>query len=265
VRIEEIQSVIKKTLFKPLYFNFPVLDKYPRIFKSRARAFKTIAEFGDLLYNTVRARPNKQEAEKKTLEEKQLVDLLDAAVEKGLINDEQYRSNIKITFLTAHESVQQLLNSTFWELGNRQVSAQPSLQNVLLSGEADSFPDIQENLRQEVLTIGVTNPTADTLNSMPYLAAVIYELLRLYPPVSQVINRVTTDRAVLGGRIVLPKRTWVGRNAYGAHIDPVNWGPTARTFDPKRWGSDVERIKRRFEKIVSTAGTYHSMLIPENA
>jgi xanthocillin biosynthesis cytochrome P450 monooxygenase len=121
VRIEELQSIIKQTLFKPLYFNFPALDKYPHIFKSRTRAFEIMAEFGDLLCSTARARPNKQAAEKKTLEEKQVVDLLDAALEKGLINDEQYRANIKITFLTAHENAQQLLNSTFWELGKSQV------------------------------------------------------------------------------------------------------------------------------------------------
>jgi xanthocillin biosynthesis cytochrome P450 monooxygenase len=83
---------------------------------------------------------------------------------------------------------------------------------------------------------------------MPYLAAVLYELLRLYPPVSQLINRVTTDRAVLGGRIVLPKRTWVGWNAYGAHVDPANWGTTAGTFDPARWGSDVEKMKAKVRK-----------------
>jgi xanthocillin biosynthesis cytochrome P450 monooxygenase len=243
-----MQSVIKRTIFRPLYFNFPVLDEYPHIFKSRTRAFEIVAEFGDLLYSTVNARPNKQAAEKKTLEEKQVVDLLDAALEKGLINDEQYRANIKITFLTAHEDVQQLLNSTFWELGKSLVRAEPDHSKCLYLARLIDSQNIQENLRREVLATGVTNPSADILNSLPYLSAVIYELLRLYPPVSQLINRVTTDRAVLGGRIALPKRTWVGWNTYGAHRDPAHWGPTARTFDPARWGSDVEKIKAKVRK-----------------
>lgn len=50
-----------------------------------------------------------------------LIDLLDDALDSGRITDQQYRDNLKITFITGHENVQLLLNSLFWELGRNQV------------------------------------------------------------------------------------------------------------------------------------------------
>jgi xanthocillin biosynthesis cytochrome P450 monooxygenase len=157
-------------------------------------------------------RPNKQYAKMKTLDENRVVDLLDSALEKGVINDEQFRTNIKITFLTAHENAQQLLNLTFWELSKSQVWQSSTYLHTPTVVDTNAPQDIQIKLRQEVQDLGVSNPTAETLNSMPFLTSVLYELLRLYPPVPQLINRVTTERAVLGGKIVIPKRTWVGWN-----------------------------------------------------
>ena len=128
MRIEELQSIIKRTIFHPLFFNFPSLDKYPGIFRSRRRAFAIMKEFEDLLYDLVRNRPRK--LERKTPVEPQnelVVHMLERALEEGRISDKQFRANLKITFLTAHENTQQLLNSTFWQLGHDQVSEASSL------------------------------------------------------------------------------------------------------------------------------------------
>ena len=179
-------------------------------------------EFGDLLVETVRKRPPTQYDSDNT---EQVVDTLDRALKEGKITEEQYRNNLKVTFLTAHENAQQLLNSTLWELGNNQA--------------------IQHKLRAEILAMNKENPSTDEVNSMPYLFSVVLELLRLYPPVSQLINRVTTEKAVLGGDVVIPNHTWVGWNAFGVHTDPQVWGPTARDFVPERWGSDVKSIQNQ--------------------
>ena len=123
MRIEELQSIIKRTIFKPIYFNFPTLDKYPYIFRSRARAFNIMKEFEDLLYHLVRNRPRKLGLKEPVKPEDELViHMLERALEEGRINDTQFRANLKIVFLTAHENTQQLLNSAFWQLGSDQVS-----------------------------------------------------------------------------------------------------------------------------------------------
>ena len=210
-------------------------------------------EFGDLLCALAAARPSKQQGEAqdqekaietaKSPEEKQVVDLLDEALASGRINMEQYRANIKITFLTAHENAQQLLNSAFWVLGQGQKGL-----------------DLQEKIRAEVLATEITEPSAEVLNAMPVLTSVILELLRLYPPVSQLINRVTLEPAILGGAIQIPKRTWVGWNAYGAHVDPANWGPNVMEFEPSRWGKTTEAMSAKVRRDC-VAGRY----IPFNA
>ncbi|GLI81120.1 hypothetical protein PoHVEF18_009491 [Penicillium ochrochloron] len=222
-RLEELQTIIKKTLFKPLFFNFPDLDRYPFLFRQRKAAFTIMQEFGDLLCTTVRQRPTHQQDANANPDGDQVVDYLDRALKESRITEEQYRANLKVTFLTAHENAQQLLNSTFWVLGTNQ--------------------SIQKKLRAEILATGTENPTTDLVNSLPYLFAVILELLRLYPPVSQLINRVTTSQSVLGGEITIPNHTWVGWNAFGVHTDPNIWGNDCREFIPERWGSDVKSIQ----------------------
>ena len=122
MRLENLQTIIKRTLFKPLFFNFPSLDKYSWIFRSRDRAYKIMKEFGDRLFAVGRSRPSKV-VEKGSQDDQdiQVVHLLNSALDVGRITEKQYRDNIKITFLTAHENAQQLLNSAFWELGKNQV------------------------------------------------------------------------------------------------------------------------------------------------
>ena len=101
---------------------------------------------------------------------------------------------------------------------------------------------IQDKLRAEVLGTGVKNPTSELLNKLPYLTSLVCELLRVYPPVSQLINRVTLEDALLAGKIEIPKGTWVGWNAPGVQSDPAVWGLTARDFIPERWGDTAEEV-----------------------
>ena len=125
VPILQLQTAIKGSIFKPLYLNFPVLDKWPQVFTSRQRAFELVQQFEELLYQLVRNRPKKALSEKEGSKSDMLVDLLDEALDSGRITDRQYRDNLKITFITGHENVQLLLNSLFWELGRNQVRLSP--------------------------------------------------------------------------------------------------------------------------------------------
>ena len=97
-------------------------------------------EFEDLLCDLVRNRPRKL-LEKSPLkpEDQLVIHLLETALEEGTISEKQFRANVKITFLTAHENTQQLLNSAFWQLGHD-----------LVCGE---IPDTK--------TIGLTQSLAD--------------------------------------------------------------------------------------------------------
>lgn len=227
------------------------------IFKSRRTAYNIMQEFEDLLFDLVKNRPKKLgRKEPLAPQDELLVHMLERAFEEGRIDEQQFRDNLKITFLTAHENTQQLLSSTFWQLGVNQVRIHQSLaiypflyfHNPRSLQLTPSLQAIQDGLRAEVLATGVSDPTSETLNALPYLTAIIVELLRVYPPVSQLINRVTTRDASLGGTIQIPKGTFVGWNAPGVQSDPKVWGPTARQFIPERWGTSPKEIMDKVRK-----------------
>jgi cytochrome P450 len=86
------------------------------------------------------------------------------------------------------------------------------------------------------------------LQNLPWLTSVIYETLRMFPPISQLINRRTTEPVLLGGTIPIPAGTYVGYNAYATGRDPDAWGDTANDFRPERWGSTMDEINVNYRR-----------------
>ncbi|KAI2713300.1 hypothetical protein CBS147354_7740 [Penicillium roqueforti] len=242
VRIEALQSIIKATLFKPMYFSFPDLDHFPWLFPSRKSAYNTMREFDNCLYTMIMAMLHKRTQINPTQSKDMVSHMLGEAYTSGRITEKQFRDNLKITFLTAHENAQQLVTSMFWQLGTRV--------------------DIQDRLREEILDTAKThpNPSEEIINGLPYLTAVVLELLRLFPPVCQLINRVALRPALLGGELPIAKGTFVGWNAWAVHSNPDIWGEDAREFRAERWGESVEEMQGRFRR-ETVRGTY----IPFNA
>ncbi|MCP2729796.1 cytochrome P450 [Limnofasciculus baicalensis] len=60
------------------------------------------------------------------------------------------------------------------------------------------LPEVQEKLRQEVDSLG-ENPDPNTISHLPYLSAVCFETLRLYPPAILIFTRVVKSPLVIGG------------------------------------------------------------------
>ncbi|KAG0155617.1 hypothetical protein PDIDSM_2790 [Penicillium digitatum] len=242
VRIEALQSVIKTTLFNPLYFSFPDLDHFPWLLPSRKRAYSIMHEFDNRLYAMIMTMLHKRTSSKSTQSEEMVSHMLGEAYTAGRITERQFRDNLKITFLTAHENAQQLVTSMFWQLGTRV--------------------DIQDRLREEILATAKIhlNPSQEVVNDLPYLTAVVLELLRLFRPVCQLVNRVALQPALLGGELPIPKGTFVGWNAWAVHSNPDVWGEDAREFRAERWGDTVSEMQGRFRR-ETVRGTY----VPFNA
>ncbi|KAJ5851425.1 Cytochrome P450 [Penicillium soppii] len=215
VRLESLQSIIKATLFKPMYFSFPDLDRFTWLLPSRKRAYEIMHEFDNRLFAKTMQMIN-QRANSNEKSEEMVSHMLAEAFLSKQITEKQFRDNLKITFLTAHENAQQLVNSMFWQLGTRL--------------------DIQSRLRAEIIATSLVHPdpSQDIINTLPYLTSVVLELLRLFPPVSQLINRVATEPALLGGTLLIPKGTFVGWNAWAVHSNTAVWGADAREFRPER-------------------------------
>ncbi|KAK0455623.1 cytochrome P450 [Desarmillaria tabescens] len=111
--------------------------------------------------------------------------------------------------------------------------------------------DIQSRLRAELVQFGNTDPTWEQLqSSLPYLDAVVHEILRTHPPVLETA-RVTAEDDILP--LATPIVTKSGETinsifvAKGTHVTAsigmLNrseelWGPDAKEFNPERWLED---------------------------
>ena len=73
----------------------------------------------------------------------------------------------------------------------------------------------------------------------------------MYPPISQLINRRTTENVILGGSVAIPNGTYIGYNAYATGRDREAWGPQEDNFLPDRWGQTIEEIRAMYRRVNS--------------
>ncbi|KAK0191730.1 cytochrome P450 [Armillaria mellea] len=111
--------------------------------------------------------------------------------------------------------------------------------------------DIQNRLRAELVQFGNTDPTWEQLNSsLPYLDAVVHEVLRTHPAVSET-TRVAAEEDILPlatpvvtksgetvDNIVVAKGTMLITPIHTLNRSEEIWGPDAKEFKPERWLED---------------------------
>ncbi|RKP30090.1 cytochrome P450, partial [Metschnikowia bicuspidata] len=209
--IHERIIYLKKQIFQPLYMNFTFLDKFP--IPSRIRARKAIREFKEFYQNKILNETTNENTKK-------LGPRLAAANEAGLITKKQFQDNAMIAMVAGHENPQILLTTVIYLLSKYQ--------------------NVQNKLRKEL-----TRYNQEDLEGCPYLNAVIYECLRLYPPLAQLINRVTRKPVRLGKNIIIPKGVYVGNNSLYTQRDRNYWDD-ADSFLPERWGVTAEEIAKKY-------------------
>jgi len=98
-------------------------------------------------------------------------------------------------------------------------------------------PEKLAKLRTELETADLSRPIPvySQVSKLPYLHAVIKEGIRLFPPLTHVIERLVPAG---GAEIVgtyLPQGTSVGCLQLAMHLNPKVFGKDAETFRPERW------------------------------
>lgn len=132
--------------------------------------------------------------------------------------------------------------TTFMLAGNETSST--ALTWILYS--LTQHPECQERLREEVLAVADDRPSLETLNSLPYMDAVIRETLRLNAPAPGTLREAKQDTViplsmpVIGrdgkqiNNVRINKGTVVFIPILTVNTSPAIWGPDARDFNPDR-------------------------------
>ncbi|WVQ78508.1 hypothetical protein IAT38_000594 [Cryptococcus sp. DSM 104549] len=107
-------------------------------------------------------------------------------------------------------------------------------------------PDIQSRLRSEILECGDNLPY-EQIDELPYLDAVVKEIMRINPSLPGTIRQAQKDDIIplaesitlTDGRVVNEIKIRKGQLIHvpieHIHTYETIWGPTAKTFDPSRF------------------------------
>ncbi|CEP62888.1 putative cytochrome P450 LALA0_S06e06150g [Lachancea lanzarotensis] len=203
---------VKSNIFKPLYLNFPMLDLLP--IPSRQRARDYVEDFRRCLIKAVRDSM----IDNYTFEQTKFAssDLI-RSFNRGEITEKQLIDNLVIIVVAGHENPQLLLTTCFYMFAKEE--------------------KWQELVRAEVQGCGQQN-----LDELPLLNSFIFECIRLYPPLSQIINRCTTKKCMLGKDFLIPKGAYVGYNNISTGRYVAAWGDTVDDFLPERWGDSITDV-----------------------
>ncbi|KAI0163833.1 Dit2 protein [Xylariaceae sp. FL1272] len=230
----QLQKEIKPKIFNPVHLNFPILDRF--YMPSREKAKQLVKTFKSELTAIVKQGHSHRCQPDQT----NLGCRLIAAWDAGQLSDYHLQQNLLITFVAGHENAMIMILSTLFVLAER--------------------PELQSQVRAEVFALPPgARMQPDALASLPLLMAVIFETLRVYPPLSQIMNKRTAKDVILGDDILLRAGTFTGYNGYSTNRNRDFWGVDADEFRPSRWGETVEDANALFRRATSKAEfiTFH--------
>lgn len=143
------------------------------------------------------------------------------------ITDEQARDEIKTLLIAGHETTATTLGWTFYLLSKH--------------------PDVADRLRAELEEVlGDRPPTADDVPKLTYTTKVLYESLRLYPPL-WIVSRMPIEDDEIGGYPV-PAKTSIIICSYVTHRHPDFWD-NPEGFEPERHTPEAMKARHRYSFI----------------
>ncbi|PVH87676.1 cytochrome P450 [Cadophora sp. DSE1049] len=209
-----------------------------------------VKAFGSMIVaNAIQTRKNK------TTETDSALDVMSGSLINSLldsIDDQDMVADAVLNYLSAgRDTTAQALTWTFYLLMRNPSKAEAVRREVMQVAELDpSFkPGTSPKGSAQELNTAVFRPIA-----LPYVTAVFYEALRLYPPVPFELKQCEQATTLPDGTY-LPKNSILVWCTWAMNRSRLIWGKDSEEFKPERWLSDGVLIsKTAFEYPVFNGG-----------
>lgn len=163
-----------------------------------------------------------------------LIQARDEEAGEAALSDRELCSEVLTLFVAGHETTAKTLAWALYELGRH--------------------PEAEARVRAEIaVALGGRRPSVADLGRLPYLAGVVKETLRLYPP-GYYLGRYAL-RDVQIGPYILPRGTLAILSSYTLHRQPTYY-PEPRAFRPERFADDLEKRLPRYAYLPFGAGAH---------
>ncbi|KAI0052106.1 cytochrome P450 [Auriscalpium vulgare] len=198
--------------------------------KSWKKAGLAFDELNTYMLEMVRARRTAEKKEERYDLFSSLMDASEGENGESILTDRELTGNIFIFLLAGHETTAHTLCFTL--------------------GFLALYPDIQERLFQEIVSVGSGHgeiPTYEDIHKLSYATAVFYETLRMVPPVVVIPKESAEDTTLTVGNtegvrtaVPVPRGTLITIQVNGLHHNPRYW-EDPHTFKPERFLGDWPR------------------------
>ncbi|BGP14403.1 hypothetical protein JCM10213_004526 [Rhodosporidiobolus nylandii] len=244
--ITNIVVFIIRNLFQRNLLRFssigPIKEFYDTLKTLEEESSKVIQEKIDLAEDDPSAR------------KRDLLSILTDPAAKGALSAEELRAQLKNFVFAGHDTVSATINWTLWWL-----STNPEKQERVRKELRDARSKAREDGRDEL--------TADEMYNLPYLDAVMREVLRLEPTVTTcprvakhddlipLANPVPSaaDPSKLLSHVPVKAGQRIEISLFAANMNKAVFGEDVDTFRPERW-LDAEK------KIEGKVGVYSGMM-----
>ncbi|CAG8568274.1 2178_t:CDS:10 [Cetraspora pellucida] len=219
---------VQEDIRNPYFIYFPILNCIPFLNKQR---FKRVEELDNILDEIVEKK-REALANENTPKRGDLLELMLKACEdpeNQKLTNVEFRHNLGVFMLAGHDTTANSLATVLYLLA--------------------AHKDVQRKAREEILRVLGDNltPSMEQQKSLKYLDMILYENLRLYPPIAILPARVTTKDIECRGHVI-PAGACIQLFIYGIH------------HSPELWKNPEEFLPERFENEQHEQGEFGSWL-----